>query len=93
MEVYNFMTREEEIAEIRRIKNYAIDENIPIMLDDGIEFLTSFIEKKQIKKHLFDLHNEFSDNQVYMTPLSCAIKNINLTNDFEILKKLLYGSS
>lgn len=38
--------------EIKRIKNYAKEENIPIMQDEGIEFLTSFIEKKQIKEIL-----------------------------------------
>ena len=37
---------------IELIKEYAKSENIPIMQDDGIEFLTSFIEKKQIKNIL-----------------------------------------
>lgn len=39
-------------SEIKLIKEYARSENIPIMQDEGIEFLTSFIEKKQIKKIL-----------------------------------------
>ena len=43
------MTREERTSEIVKIKEYARRENIPIMQDDGIEFLTSFIEKKGIK--------------------------------------------
>ena len=38
--------------EIKRIKTFAKEENIPIMQDDGMEFLTSFIEKKQIKNIL-----------------------------------------
>ena len=41
-----------ELTEIKNIKEYAKCENIPIMQDDGIEFLTSFIEKKQIKNIL-----------------------------------------
>ena len=43
------MTKEEKIIEINKIKEYAKRENVPIMQDEGIEFLTSFIEKKQIK--------------------------------------------
>ena len=43
------MTKEEKSQEIIRIKDYAKRENIPIMQDDGIEFLTSFIEKKGSK--------------------------------------------
>ena len=38
--------------EILRIKGYAKEENIPIIQDEGIEFITSFIDKKQIKKIL-----------------------------------------
>ncbi len=37
---------------IKELKDYAIEENIPIMQDDGIEFLTTFIKKKQVKKVL-----------------------------------------
>ena len=39
-------------SEIKILKDYAKAENIPIMQDDGIEFLTSFIEKKNIKNIL-----------------------------------------
>ena len=39
-------------SEIKKIKEYANIENIPIMQDEGIEFLTSFIEKKNIKNIL-----------------------------------------
>ena len=46
------MTKEERTKEIAKIKEYARRENIPIMQDDGIEFLTSFIEKKGIKNIL-----------------------------------------
>jgi predicted O-methyltransferase YrrM len=43
------MTKEERNQEIVKIKDYAKRENIPIMNDEGIEFLTSFIEKKGAK--------------------------------------------
>ncbi len=41
-----------EHAEIRKIKEYAKEENIPIMQEEGIEFLTTFIVKHQIKNIL-----------------------------------------
>ncbi len=46
------MTKEERYEEIDRIKEFAKRENIPIMQDEGIEFLTSFIEKKGTKNIL-----------------------------------------
>ena len=39
-------------SKIKKIKEYAHEENVPIMQDAGIEFLTSFIEKKSIKNIL-----------------------------------------
>ncbi len=39
-------------SEIRKIKEYAVDNNIPIMVDDGIDFLTTFIIKNQIENVL-----------------------------------------
>lgn len=38
--------------DIKELKEYAIEENIPIMQDEGIEFLTNFIIKKQLKNIL-----------------------------------------
>ena len=46
------MTKEEKNQEVIQIKDYARRENIPIMQDEGIEFLTSFIEKKGVKNIL-----------------------------------------
>ena len=43
------MTKEEKKLEVIKLKEYARRENIPIMQDEGIEFLTSFIEKKGTK--------------------------------------------
>lgn len=46
------MNKEDKSSELTRIKEYARKENIPIMQDEGIEFLTSFIEKKGTKSIL-----------------------------------------
>ena len=40
------------LNDIKEIEKYAEEENIPIMQKDGIDFLTSFIVKKQIKNVL-----------------------------------------
>lgn len=37
---------------IRDVKKYALDNNIPIMVDDGIDYLTNFVVKKQINSVL-----------------------------------------
>ena len=40
------------LNDIKELKEYAERENVPIMQDDGIEFLTNFIIKKQSKNIL-----------------------------------------
>lgn len=40
------------VSDIKEIKRYAEENNVPIMQDDGIDFLCNFIIKKQIKRVL-----------------------------------------
>ena len=40
------------VNDINALKEYAVINNIPIMQDEGIDFLTTFIMKKQIKNIL-----------------------------------------
>lgn len=40
------------ITEIKNIKKYALDNNVPIMNDEGIDFLTNFIVENKINKVL-----------------------------------------
>lgn len=42
----------EHFNEIKEIKKYALENKVPIMMDDGIDFLTTFIIKHQIKSVL-----------------------------------------
>ena len=46
------MIESEVIIEIQKIKRYAEENNIPIMQDEGIDFLVSYIAKKNIKNIL-----------------------------------------
>ena len=39
-------------SDIREIKKYALDNKVPIMVDEGIDFLTTFIIKHQINSVL-----------------------------------------
>ena len=64
-----------ELIEISRIKEYAKSENIPIMQDDGIEFLTSFIEKKQIK-NILEIGTAIAYSAIMMARVS---KDIHIT--------------
>lgn len=46
------MTNTNIYTEIREIKKYALDNKVPIMVDEGIDFLTTFIIKNQINSVL-----------------------------------------
>ena len=37
---------------INNIKDYAVKNNVPIMTDDGIEFLTDYIKNNNVKRIL-----------------------------------------
>ena len=69
------MTKDETSSEIKRIKEYAKLENIPIMQDEGIEFLTSFIEKKQIK-NILEIGTAIGYSAIMMTMVN---KDIHVT--------------
>ena len=64
-----------ELMEIKNIKEYAKNENIPIMQDEGIEFLTSFIEKKQIK-NILEIGTAIGYSAIMMARVD---KNIHIT--------------
>ncbi len=46
------MTNTNIYTEIREIKKYALENKVPIMVDEGIDFLTTFIIKNQINSVL-----------------------------------------
>ena len=64
-----------DLIEINRIKEYAKQENIPIMQDDGIDFLTTFIEKKQIK-NILEIGTAIAYSAIMMARVS---KDIHIT--------------
>ena len=76
------MTREEKTEEIAKLRDYAIRENIPIMQDDGIEFLTSFIEKKGIK-NILEIGTAIGYSAIMMAMVNSGIHITTIERDEE----------
>ena len=68
--------------EIKRIKNNEKEENIPIMQDEGMEFLTSFIEKKQIKE-ILEIGTAIGYSAIMMANVSKDIHVTTIERDEE----------
>ena len=69
---------------LREMKEYAKRENIPIMQDEGIDYLTTFIISHQIKEVL-GLHTRYLDSIVLLND------KVTLTNFNPLLHTLLLG--
>ena len=76
------MTREEKTEEIAKLRDYAIRENIPIMQDDGIEFLTSFIEKKGIK-NILEIGTAIGYSAIMMAMVNSSVHITTIERDEE----------
>jgi len=64
------MNQEDSNKELQIIKKYAVDNNIPIMQDEGIDFLRNFIDKKGIKNIL-----EVGTAIGYSAIMMCLVNN------------------
>ena len=69
-------------AEILKIKEYAKEKNIPIMQDDGIDFLTSYIEKKEIK-NILEIGSAIAYSAIMMARVSKDIHVTTIERDEE----------
>ena len=67
---------------IKEIKEYASKENVPIMQDAGIEFLTTFILKHQITKVL-EVGTAIGYSAIMMALSSPNLKIITIERDEE----------
>ena len=74
------MTREEKTVEINKMKEYARRENIPIMQDEGIEFLTSFIEKKSIR-NILEIGTAIAYSAIMMAQVNANIHITTIERD------------
>ena len=65
---------------IREIKKYAIDNKVPIMQDDGIDFLTTFIVKNQINTVL-EIGSAIGYSAIMMALANPNLKIITIERD------------
>lgn len=73
---------EELYKEIRTIKAYAIDNKIPIMVDDGIDFLTTFVIKKHIK-NVLEIGTAIGYSAIMMAIANPNVKIVSIEKDQE----------
>lgn len=65
---------------IKRIKEYANDNNVPIMMDDGIDYLTTFIIKKGIK-NVLEIGTAIGYSAIMMTLCNPNVKVTTIEKD------------
>ena len=70
----------EALNSIKEIKEYAKLENVPIMQDDGIEFLTTFIIKNQVKTVL-EIGTAIGYSAIKMALSSPNLKIVSIERD------------
>lgn len=71
-----------EHEELKQIKKYAEENNIPIMLDDGIDFLTTFLIKNQIK-NVLEIGTAIGYSAIMMALTNPYIKITSVERDKE----------
>ena len=67
---------------IKEIKEYAKREDVPIMLDDGINFLTTFIIKHQVK-NVLEIGTAIGYSAIMMALSSPNLKVVTIERDEE----------
>ena len=68
--------------DIREIKTYALENNVPIMLDDGIDFLINYITKND-KKNILEVGTAIGYSAIMMALSSPDIKITTIERDKE----------
>ena len=65
---------------IKKIKDYAEDENVPIMQDEGIEFLTDFITKNNITR-ILEVGTAIGYSAIMMALVNPRVKVVTIERD------------
>lgn len=66
--------------EIEKIKEYANEYNVPIMMEDGIEFLTNYIKEKNIK-NILEIGTAIGYSAIMMALINKDIKVTTIERD------------
>lgn len=69
-------------AEIREIKKYALDNKIPVMVDEGIDFLTTFIIKNQTT-NILEIGSAIGYSAIMMALANPNVKITTIERDHE----------
>lgn len=69
-------------AEIREIKKYALDNKVPIMVDEGIDFLTTFIIKNQTT-NILEIGSAIGYSAIMMALANPNVKITTIERDHE----------
>ena len=70
----------DKYSKIKQIKEYALVNKIPIMQDEGLDFLTTFIIKHQIK-HVLELGTAIGYSAIMMALCSPDLKITSIERD------------
>ncbi len=73
---------EDVYKRIAKMKKYAIENKVPIMVDDSIEFITAYIEKKQIK-NILEIGTAIGYSSIMMALSSPDIHVVTIEKDKE----------
>ena len=65
---------------IKKIKDYAEDDNVPIMQDEGIEFLTDFITKNNITR-ILEVGTAIGYSAIMMALVNPRVKVVTIERD------------
>ena len=72
--------KNDDITYIKQIKEYALNESVPIMMDEGINFLTSFIVKNRINSVL-EIGSAIGYSAIMMALVNPNLKVVTVEKD------------
>ena len=72
----------ERHQDIKELKEYAKGNNVPIMMDDGINFLTTFVIKHQIK-NVLEVGTAIGYSAIMMALANPTLKVTSIERDEE----------
>ena len=70
----------DNFSNVKKIKEYAKENNVPIMMDSGIQFLTNFIIKKDIR-NVLEIGTAIGYSSIMMALSSPSVKITTIERD------------
>ena len=70
----------DNFSSVKKIKEYAKENNVPIMMDSGIQFLTNFIIKKDVR-NVLEIGTAIGNSSIMMALSSPSVKITTIERD------------